>query len=208
MNLFEAAARALVLGLSTGLLCLGSCAPVLLPVLLAEERKGAAARWAPFLQFVAGRLVAYLTVGLAAGAAGGLAAGGRWPRGLAGIAYLGIGLMMIVFGLVRGFPRLRLCRRLGPLLNRARAPLILGLLVGFNLCPPFLAALADVVAVGRPGYGLVFFAVFFLVTTVFLLPLAGAGGLARDAVLRAIAQLAAVIAGVMYLSLGLVRILG
>lgn len=207
MNLFEAAARAFVLGLSTGLLCLGTCAPVLLPVLLAEERKGAAARLAPFLQFVAGRLAAYLLVGLAAGAAGGLLQG-RFPPGLAGIPYIGIGLMMILFGLVRGFPGLALCRRLGPLLGRARTPLVLGLFMGFNLCPPFLAALTDVIAAGRPGYGLVFFAVFFLVTSVFLLPLAGAGGLARDPVLRVIAQLAAVIAGVLYLSLGLVRVLG
>jgi len=206
MSVFDAAVRALVLGLSTGLLCLGSCAPVLLPVLLAEEKKGAAARWAPFLQFVAGRLAAYLLVGLAAGTAGGLLRG-RFPPGLAGIPYLGIGLMMIVYGLVRGFPGLAFCRRLGPVLGRARPPLVLGLFVGFNLCPPFLAALADVVAAGRPGYGLVFFAVFFLVTSLFLLPLAGAGGLARDPVLRAIAQLAAIIAGFFYLILGVIRIM-
>jgi sulfite exporter TauE/SafE len=207
MGAWDAIGRAFLLGISTGLLCLGTCAPVLLPVLLSEERKGAAARWRPLLEFLAGRLAAYLLVGSAAGAAGGALRGRLSPR-LAGLPYVAIGLFMMAYGIARGFPELRPCRRIAPLLGRSHPPLVLGLFLGFSLCPPFLAALTDVIASGRPSYGVVFFAVLYLVTSAFLLPLWGAGGLGRDPVVRAIAQLAAVIAGFIYLVMGVVRTVG
>lgn len=63
--------------------------------------------------------------------------------------------------------------------------------------------MADVFLHGRIAYGLAFFLVFFLVTTLFLLPLVLLGRLSRTLSLRAVGQWAAVIVGVFYLLAGL-----
>lgn len=200
----DAIARALLLGLSTGAFCVASCAPVFVPLMLAEERRQMPAKFLPFLQFSLGRLLAYAMVGVLAGWLGrGTAV--RVPSTLAGISLLGLASLMIIYGLQGGFPQWRMCRILAPAMSRVKTPFLLGVFLGVNLCPPFLVALADVYLNGRIGYGLVFFLVFFLVTTLFLLPFTLLGYLAKFPSLRTVAQLAAVVVGVLYLLLGLLR---
>jgi sulfite exporter TauE/SafE len=199
--MIAAAARAALLGLSTGLFCMASCAPVFVPLMLAEERGTAARRLLPFLQFSLGRFIAYTAVGLVAGILGGGIA--RMPRGAAGASFAGLGLLMLLYGLVRGFPQWRPCRAAAPALERARAPFLLGLLLGVNLCPPFIVALSDVLVSGTAAYGIAFFSVFFLVTTLFLLPFLFLGRLAKVEAIRTVARLAAAIVGAVYLYMGL-----
>ena len=79
--------------------------------------------------------------------------------------------------------------------------------MGFNLCPPFLLAFTDVFVSGEIYYGLAFFLVFFLVTSLFLLPLIFLGYLSALPSLRQVAQLAALIISVIYLFLGLTQLL-
>ena len=57
------------LGLSTGLYCLGACAPVFVPYLLAEGSGGRFQARA-VAEFMAGRLAAYLLFAVAVGALG------------------------------------------------------------------------------------------------------------------------------------------
>ncbi len=200
--MLAAAGKALLLGLATGLFCLGTCAPVLAPLMLGEERKGLWPLLLPFLQFSLGRLLAYAVVGAVAGWAGAGAAPVLTPRRV-GASFLALAALMLLYGLKGGFPGWRLCRLAAPLLARLRAPFWFGLLLGFNACPPFLAAMADVFLHGHVAYGLAFFLVFFLVTTLFLLPLVLLGRLSRYLSLRAVGQWAAVIVGVFYLLAGL-----
>ncbi len=200
--MLAAVGKSFLLALATGLFCLGTCAPVLAPMMLGEERKGFRMKLLPFLQFSLGRLLAYAGIGILAGWAGRSASATLSPLWI-GLSFTGLSLLMILYGLKGGFPHWRLCQAVAPFLIRIRTPFWFGLLLGFNICPPFLAAMADVFLHGRIVYGLVFFLVFFLVTTLILLPLVFLGYFAAFFSLRSVAQLAAIIIGVFYLIIGL-----
>lgn len=174
--------------------------------MLAENREGIQSKLAPYLQFILGRFVAYMAFGLLAGWMGSLL-NGKIPAPLIGFSFLGLGILLILYGLNAGFPNIHLCRIISPLLNKIKTPFLFGIFMGFNLCPPFLAAFADVFVAGRIAYGLVFFMVFFIVTSLFLLPFVLLGYLARFPSLRLVAQFAALITGTLYFFLGLIKLL-
>ncbi len=205
--MLEPVVKAFLLGLSTGAVCLGYCAPVFLPMMLAEERRSFRSKLAPFLQFVGGRFVAYLVFGLLVGWAGERFRS-KSPDLIIGLSFLGLAVLLVLYGLLGSFPSLGLCRALSPLWKKVKAPFFFGIFMGFNLCPPFLAAFADVFVAGRVSYGLVFFFVFFIVTSLFLTPFLLVGYLATSATLRTIARFAALLMGVLFLFFGLARIFG
>lgn len=197
----EALARALLLGLSTGVFCLGFCYPALAPVLLSrgsDAGRGAAAALALFLL---GRLLAYLAVGAVLGAAGGFAPGLRGSA-VSSAALLLLGLLLALYGLIDRLPRSGFCRAAGRALSRRLLLLPLGFLAGLSPCPPFLIAVAAAAGSGTAWRGIVFFLCFFAGTSVTLAPFLLAPRLARSAVLRAGARIAAVVAGAWYLWLG------
>ena len=204
--MLEPVIKAFLLGLSTGALCLGYCSPVFVPLMIAEQREGFYGKLTPFLQFTLGRLIAYLTFGLMVGWAGSLVVE-KVPSIFIGLSFIGLAIVMFLYGLKGGFPNLQLCRIISPLLRRIKIPFVFGLFMGFNLCPPFLLAFTDVFVSGEIYYGLAFFLVFFLVTSVFLFPLIFLGYLSALPSLRQVAQLAAIIISVIYLFLGLTQLL-
>ncbi len=204
--MMEPVIKAFLLGLSTGALCLGYCSPVFVPLMLAEQREGFYGKLIPFLQFMLGRLIAYLTFGLVVGWAGSQMVE-QVPSFFIGLSFIGLAIFMFLYGLKGGFPNLQLCRVISPLLRRIKIPFVFGLFMGFNLCPPFLLAFTDVFVSGEIFYGLAFFLVFFLVTSVFLFPLIFLGYLSALPSLRQVAQLAALIISVIYLFLGVTQLL-
>ena len=204
--MLEPIIKAFLLGLSTGALCLGYCSPVFVPLMLAEQREGFYRKLIPFLQFTLGRFTAYMTFGLMVGWMGSLVVE-KVPRLFIGLSFIGLAILMFLYGLKGGFPNLQLCRVISPLLRRIKIPFAFGLFMGFNLCPPFLLAFTDVFVTGEVYYGLAFFLVFFLVTSVFLFPLIFLGYLSVLPSLRQVAQLAALIISVIYLFLGLTQLL-
>ena len=63
--------KALALGLSSGIFCLGYCYPILGPIMFSSEERRGWSRAAQSLGlFLAGRLIAYLIFGLLAGLLG------------------------------------------------------------------------------------------------------------------------------------------
>jgi sulfite exporter TauE/SafE len=208
--------RGFLLGLANGTSCLALCAPVLMPYLVAE---GGALRRnvASLLRFLLGRLLGYLVFGLAAGLLGALLAGAHPLRTLVfGATYLVLGGLLIAYGLSPSGFRASGCAagdRTG-LLRRLTArqpqilPVMLGLLTGLNLCPPFALAMADAVEAGSAADSVLFFLTFFLGTTVFFLPLPGLSGLRRFETLRHVARMAAAIVGAYYVYRGLILFYG
>ncbi|MCX5789809.1 MAG: sulfite exporter TauE/SafE family protein [Elusimicrobia bacterium] len=194
------------LGLATGLYCLGACAPLLAPYLLCES-EGAFGRGARLLlEFMAGRLAAYL---LFAAAASKL--GARYP-GLAGgrVVAAGLllsGLLMVLYAVVRSAPRLSVCAPWADSAAVRRLPFAFGFLVGINVCPPFAAGLLRLVSLASPAKGMVYFAAFFVGTTVYMLPFLVAAPLSRGPRLRSAAALASGLAGLWFAGLGLYRLL-
>jgi len=201
----------LLLGLSSGTVCLAYCAPVLVPYLLGEGRDV----WRSALllaEFLLGRLAGYVLFALAAWLIGfNLLPSGAW-RGVAfGLMYLVLSVLLVGYGFfnlgswcaVRGFPRL-LSRPASP----AILPLALGFLTGINVCPPFLIALARAADAGSALDSVRFFVVFFLGTAVYFLPMPLVGALKPVRALRTVGRLAAGIIGIYYFYVGLVTLYG
>lgn len=184
---------------------MGYCAPALVPLLMSSERSNWLERWRPLLWFLFGRFLAYMTCGIAAGLIGQYlfhtisAVITAW-------LYLAISLLLLVFAFKRKQTDSSLCRRLYQQRSGRNAFFMLGLLLGFNLCPPFLAAFSDVLAVGQVLYGAVFFLCFFIVTSLFFLPLAFLGLLGVQREFRTIGRIAAALSGCVYGALGLMML--
>lgn len=198
------AGKALALGLSTGLFCVGFCVPLVGPVLLGREKQGFRDTAAALGLFLFGRLVAYLLFGLVFGALGGiLAPVWKFKTVLLPALYGLLGLLMLLYAVVQGFPHVGFCRTLQPRLGSRWYLLLLGFLAGINLCPPFLLAVTAALDVGGPIQGMLFFLVFFLATSVYLIPLLFTGLVSRFKEVRFAARIAAGLAGLWFIWLAI-----
>jgi sulfite exporter TauE/SafE len=209
----EVAVAGFLLGLATGPSCLAFCAPVLVPYLLAEGQ--GPGRSASLLgRFLLGRLLGYLLFGLAAGLVGSLLAAGPAREGLFGVVYLGLAVVLLGYGLRQARSASCAVGGGGGVVRRLRArwpavlPVLLGLLTGLNLCPPFALAIAGAAETGSVAASILFFAAFFLGTSLFFLPLPGLGGLRRFEALGTVARLAVAVVGVYYLYRGSILVYG
>lgn len=163
----------LLLGLSTGSFCVVSCAPVTVPYLL-SERMSSIQNGKSVSLFLLGRLVGYLIFGAVLGAAGGYISelagfGIQWR--MSGISGVVIGLLMITAGFIFNFPHLRICHRVLQDRKSHMGAMIFGILTGLNVCPPFIAAATRAIHTESVFYGMTFFLLFFLGTTIFFIPL-------------------------------------
>jgi sulfite exporter TauE/SafE len=201
-----------LLGLSTGVVCLAYCGPVLIPYLMGEGRDIKGIIGSIFL-FLAGRLLAYLLVGVLSGIAGNLLLQPSPIKPvLTGIAYCLLSVMLILYGFHR-FREICLGRRPAfsdknrRIRGTSMVPVVGGFATGLNLCPPFLLAITGAMDSGSIAGGLWFFFLFFLGTTLYFIPLPFIGFFRRQQVLRVIGKFAAIIAGTLYLYKGIVLLL-
>lgn len=191
------------LGLSTGLYCLGACAPLFIPFLVSEGGGWRTGLGAVAL-FMLGRLVAYLL--FAVGVSLLSLRFSPIPEPLLGWGLLLSGLMMLLYGLVQNAPTLPLCMGASRLMRAARLPFWLGFLVGINACPPFVAGLARLVALKDAWAGMAYFTAFFAGTTLYMSPLIAFPALGGHRRLRAVASLASVLSGLWFAALGFARL--
>lgn len=196
MTIPALAARALVLGLSTGLFCVGFCVPLLGPIMLARETRTVRQSAASIGLFLAGRLVAYLLFGLVFGSLGGVLTRFWSIRSvLLPVVYGALGILMILYGIVQSFPHLGFCRAIDPRIRSRWYLLLVGFLAGINICPPFLLAVTTAMDLGGALPGMLFFLVFFVATSLYLIPLIFSGLISRFSEVRFAARLAAIVAG-------------
>jgi sulfite exporter TauE/SafE len=203
------AGKAFLLGLSTGLFCAGLCLPLAAPVLFAREKGGSGGSAVGVLLFLAGRLVAYLLVGLLVGLLG-QALNRLWSvkAVVLPILFAVLGLLMIFYAFAQSFSQLGFCRFVRPTFQSNRYLLLLGFLAGVNLCPPFLLAIAAALEAGGVLRGMLFFLVFFVATSIYLVPLFFAGSVTRYRWVRIAARAAAVLAGVYFILLAFKSVFG
>jgi sulfite exporter TauE/SafE len=199
-------ADAFVLGLSTGVFCISSCAPVAFPFLLAqdggEENPGKKNTMLVAL-FMAGRLLAYIVTGFLLGALGAYAVGYLDPALVVRfrrVTYLGAGLLMVLAALLVNFPQIKLCRLYAKIYKPGINSLALGLLTGFSLCPPFFAAATRVFGNQSGTEGALYFLLFFAGTSVYFLPLFGIAFLKKYIqIIRLVARTALLLTGFYFL---------
>jgi sulfite exporter TauE/SafE len=212
-GIYQMILKALTLGFSTGVFCLGYCYPILAPIMLSREQPKTGDRLKNNVRAVAlfllGRLIAYIAFGAVIGALGHrLKTNQAVQVFIIPALFLLLGLLMVAYGVLQNFPRWQLCRMASRYFQNARFLFLMGLLAGLNLCPPFLLAMSYVLSLGEIVQGVVFFLFFFLSTSVFLIPFLFSGVLSRFHNVRVAARLTAVIAGGWFIYLGLGKIIG
>jgi sulfite exporter TauE/SafE len=221
--------EALLLGLSSGLACLGSCGPVLLPCLAAEAKPArGTALWLGW--FFGGRFLGYVGFSLLAWSLGhALPFTGRPRLVLFALAHLGLAMALAAHALgLRRNARPRCACVASDAADRPAptyasvelsprtlvgpcapgAPLTLGFVTGLNLCPPFIAAGVRASERGSLAATLAYFVLFFLGTAVWFLPFLGMGTLRRIPQLAPVARIAAGIVAAYYAYLGTVTLAG
>ncbi|MEN6396948.1 MAG: sulfite exporter TauE/SafE family protein [Methanoregula sp.] len=192
-----------LLGLSTGIFCLASCAPVFVPFMMAEDRP---LRRNLFIlgELAAGRLCAYLLVGGAIGFLAGLVETGFLKR-IAGAALVAVSLLLLFFVLGKRSPEPALCRILTS--RGVTVPIFFGFLTGINVCPPFLLAISAAIAAGSVTGSMLLFFGFFCGTSVYLFVLLPVGLAGRYETIRTVGRVTAVLSGVLFLIIGIMYLL-
>jgi len=191
-----------LLGLATGTTCLVTCGPVYAPYLVQYNRT-LPENLLAICELSAGRLLTYLLVGAAAGMLGSrIRFDGKDLFTAAGYLLFSLFLLFTVF---RTHKRDQCCST-GRAKGISDRPLILGVLTGINMCPPFLLALTKAFNGAGPAAGIVLFLAFFMGTTIFLLPVSAFGLLGSRKVFRSIARWGACAVSVWFIALAIVHV--
>ena len=207
MNFIEG----ILLGLSTGTVCLAYCGPILLPYLLAEP--GALKRNTLQVSlFLGGRFIAYLTTGVLAGLIGLVVFSSPAFRLLVvGCAYIVLSVVLVWYAFHR-FKQVcmagssRKIRRWLGVEWKLAVPVVGGLVSGINICPPFVLAITQASAEKNVCGSILFFIAFFIGTSVFFIPLPFLSFIKKREVLTIIGKFAAGIAGAVYFFKGLLML--
>jgi sulfite exporter TauE/SafE len=207
-----AISEGLLLGLSTGVICVAYCGPVLVPYLMGEGNTVRENTLRVSL-FLAGRLIAYAIVGVLAALLGKLFLQPSVAKDLVmGIMYIALSCLLIAYGFYR-FKEICLGRVQHSIQKKVGqgfvnvVPVIGGIATGLNLCPPFLLAITRAMDTGDVTGSVLFFMMFFTGTTVYFVPFPFIGFFRRQHVFRIIGKFAAIITGLLYFYMGLVILL-
>lgn len=194
----ETISQGMLLGLSTGIFCLVTCAPVYVPFVLSEDRR-LRRNILAIGEIAMGRLIAYLFFGLILGILG-KQIDGPWLNRAIGTAMILLSVLMLAFVVVKKWPHFGLCKLSKKYVNY---PAFFGFLTGINVCPPFLLAMSAALSYASIAGSILIFGGFFVGTSFYLILLVPLGLAAKVESIRQIGLITAVMSGVMFLVLGL-----
>lgn len=188
-----------LLGLSIGIYCFAYCLPFISSYLVSEKRR-AGENFKVILQIIGGRFIGYLLFGAFFGYLGEKIDSPTVNLILI-LSLIGLSLLLILYAFDLMKPKWACLFKVNK--YRKRFPLIMGFLMGINLCPPFLISLAYVFTLHSLWKGLIYFAMFFLGTSLYFPPLTFLGFLNRMKEFRWIARISALIVGITFLIYGI-----
>ncbi len=198
-----------LLGLSCGTGCLVYCAPVFMSYVLVEGH-GIKKNYTYLGEFMMGRLVGYIIFAIITWLVN-LVLIGQFKENnlLFGVAYIILAIVMIVYALRKKAPVCVAERTLSAAKpDKLRLfPLVLGLLTGLNLCPPFILAIVRAIKIGDLTRNILFFVLFFLGTSIYLLPIPLIGFLKAKKYLISVGKFAAILVAIYYLYTGVITII-
>ena len=206
--------EALALGLASGPACIAACGPVLVPTLL-TGRAGFRANTGYLSAFLAARLLGYLLFAVVAWELGLLASLLPTPRLLMmGAVYVLLAVVLLCYP----FAAHRMCAqpcaesKLVQITDNKTRGLAgaaaLGLLTGLNLCPPFVVAGIRAAQTGSLAAAMLFFAAFFIGTSIWFIPFLSLGCIVRNQAVLTVARMAMALTALYYLSMGIAMLLG
>jgi sulfite exporter TauE/SafE len=187
-----------VLGLTAGISCAFFCLPVLIGLGTRDVNNITAVINISFL--ILGRLIAYLFVGFF------FSLVGISISAFAGYEFIFniiIGALLVFWG-IKGFTESDKENSCPAKKMKKTFPFLTGILTGLSPCPPFIAGITRVIAIGSIPGGISYFTGFFLLTTVFLLPGLFTGLIKYKRELKVVSSLVAMIFGIVFLAGGLV----
>jgi len=200
----EVIVQPLLLGLSVGIFCFTYCIPFIAPYIVSEKREFKKNTSVVF-QFVLGRLGGYILFGAIFGYLGERI-NNQTVNFILMLALIFLSAFLILYAL--GF------LKSGELFCsekyfkfKKKIPIIMGFLMGINICPPFLMSLAYVFTLHSVIKGIIYFLLFFVGTTVYFLPIIGLGFLGKMEEFRKIARISALLVGFAFLFYGIYYII-
>jgi len=193
---------------------MASCGPVVVPSLLAE-RAGVRLNTRYLSTFLGARFLGYLLFAAVAWELGALVSLPPGPRMvLIGVIHVLLACVLLWYAYSAGHVCAQSCS--GPELvtigvTRKRGvpgAAALGFLTGLSLCPPFVAAGVRAAELGSVAAALLFFAVFFVGTSIWFVPFVGLGCVVRNEAVTTVARMAMVLIAIYYGCLGVAMLLG
>ncbi|MGO9401973.1 MAG: sulfite exporter TauE/SafE family protein [Terriglobales bacterium] len=206
--------EALFLGLASGPACMASCGPVVVPSLLAE-RAGMRRNARYLSSFLGARFVGYLLFAAVAWGLGALVSLPPAPRLLVvGVVHVLLACVLFWYAYSVGHACAQSCAdselvTIGvPKRRGVPGAAVLGFLTGFSLCPPFVAAGVRAAELGSIALALLFFAVFFVGTSVWFVPFVSLGWVRRNEAVTTVARMAMTLIALYYFYLGAMMLMG
>jgi len=181
----------ILLGLSVGVFCFTYCIPFIAPYIVAEKRE-IKKNLGVILKFIFGRFSGYVLFGAVFGYLGEKIAS-QTVNLILIISLMALSLLLIIYALGFLKPKWSFC---SAKFFKQKSPLLMGFLMGINICPPFLMSLAYVFTLHSAIKGMVYFIMFFLGTSFYFLPFARISAL--------IVGIVFLVYGIYYISRGVV----
>lgn len=186
----------LLAGLSVGVYCFTYCIPFIAPYLVSDTRT-TRENVAVFARFIIGRLVGYIAFGALVGFLGEKINNDAINVFLI-ISLMLLSVLMLLHSLgLLSSERFGLCAKIKKI--DPKFPLIMGLLMGINICPPFLMSLAYVFTLHSVAKGILYFLMFFIGTSVYLLPVFFLAFLGKIKEFQLVGRISAFVVGIIFL---------
>lgn len=199
---WELMMQPILAGLSVGAFCLTYCFPFM-GVFFAAEERGTKKNFFILLEFLGGRLAGYLCFGFLVGYLGEKFDPQvlRFATDIS-LIILSFALLFYLFGLVRektfcGTPRW----------IKNRGPAFMGFFMGINLCPPFLLSVTYVFSRQSALYGMFYFMLFFVASSLYFLPVMFVGLASRAKEFRTLARISGFMVSGIFLIYGFYSLL-
>jgi sulfite exporter TauE/SafE len=180
-------------GLSSGLFCGIYCFPFITPIIVIEKRKLSQDFWVLF-KFIFGRFLGYIAFGAAFGYLGEKITQTRFDL-VTSIVLLVLSVILLLYAL--GFIKKHFSFCVKPKI-KTKIPILMGFLMGINVCPPFLISLVYVFKLHNFLYGIIYFLIFFLATTIYFIPLGFLGYFNKFKEFQKVGRISAIIVGVLF----------
>ena len=202
-----------LLGLSNGTTCLAHCAPVIVPYFLGEG-ENTKRNVVSLSGFLSGRLIGYLLFAVAAWIFGNAISEIPLFRNLMfGTIFLFLSIVMVYSGLSASKDKCAFRSKHGiinrlSIRNKGMTTILLGILTGINLCPPFLLAFSSTAYDGSLVNSLFFFFTFYLGTILYFFPIIFLGALNKENKIQTIGKMMSVIMAAYFFYKGFFMIVG
>lgn len=191
-------------GLSVGIYCFAYCIPFIAPFMVSEARE-TKEDFSVVLKFISGRFLGYLSFGAVVGFLGETIADEKINLILIlSLMLLSVILILHALGLLKQ-NRFSFCAKIKNF--NPKLPLLMGFLMGINICPPFLLSLTYVFTLGSVLKGMVYFLMFFLGTSCYFLPIFFLGFLNELKEFQLAGRVSGLIVGIFFLAYGLYYII-